>query len=186
MARLMLRRTAAVLLSLSFAGGLSACGNKEDEITKAESEALYLDVADLKYQVQISRQLNPADVEDSAYLKGLSAVNRILPANSVWFGVFMRVENESEETHETAEEFAIEDTQGNEFEPVEVDNPLAYSPTSLPPKGLLPSLNSVQYATPSQGALLLFKIPYASLDNRPLELKVTSPDDKTGLIDLDV
>ena len=35
--------------------------------------AFYLDVGDLKYQVQVSRQLNPSDTEDKAYLAGLTA-----------------------------------------------------------------------------------------------------------------
>ena len=40
---------------------------------QAETEGIYLDVGDLKYQVQISRELNPADIEDRDYLKGLPA-----------------------------------------------------------------------------------------------------------------
>ena len=41
--------------------------------TSAETEGIYLDLGDLKYQVQISRCLNPADTEDSSYLRGLPA-----------------------------------------------------------------------------------------------------------------
>ena len=42
--------------------------------------------------------------------------------------------------------------------------------------------------TPTQGELLLFKIPDASLDNRPLELKITgrSTDGKCTQADVDL
>ena len=62
----------------------------------AETEGLYIDVGELNYQVQISRQLNPADAEDSDYLTGLPAGRPAAGAEEVWFGVFIRVENETD------------------------------------------------------------------------------------------
>ena len=45
----------------------SGCGNKQEKVTLAETEGIYVTVDDLKYQIQISRILNPAAPDDSAY-----------------------------------------------------------------------------------------------------------------------
>ena len=58
----------AALLCALFAAG---CGNKEATVTVGDTEGIYLDIDDLKYQVQISRYMNPNDVEDRSYLAGL-------------------------------------------------------------------------------------------------------------------
>ena len=58
---------AAAALALAGAG----CGDSEGVKTTAETEGLYLNVNGLKYQIQMSRYMNPNDVEDSEYLVGL-------------------------------------------------------------------------------------------------------------------
>ena len=80
--------------------GLAACGNHHDETARVqliEGEGFYLSLGELKYQVQISRQLNPHDVQDRDYLRGVPEAQRTLAADEVWFGVFLQVENESGE-----------------------------------------------------------------------------------------
>lgn len=185
---MLLRRPAAVLASAVAVGALAACGSDPQDITRGESEAAYLNIAGLKYQVQLTRQLNPADIEDQRYLSGLTDQNMQLPQNEVWFAVFMRVENEGNSPQPAASDFTIEDTQDNEFKPIPVDNVLAYRPETIKGKGLLPRPEDIQAYAPSQGALLLYKIPYSSLDNRPLELTIKSPNapQKVGIVDLDV
>ena len=60
------------LLLLALVAALFAgCGNKGEEVSEAETEGIYLTVAGLTYQVQMSRFLNPGDVEDAQYLMGL-------------------------------------------------------------------------------------------------------------------
>ena len=78
------------------AAGTSACGNKEPETLHGTTEGAYLDLAGMKYQVQISRQLNPASIEDRYYLIGLPANDRQLPVGQEWFAVFVRVENDGD------------------------------------------------------------------------------------------
>ena len=62
----------AVLAALA----LGACGDSHTKVTtgtyagESGANAPYLDVGPLKYQVQLSRQLNPANSEDSGYLAG--------------------------------------------------------------------------------------------------------------------
>ena len=184
----MLRRTLAIALSLALVASLAACGNKQKKTLKAETEGIYLDIGDMKYQVEISRQLNPADVEDREYLKGVNAVNG---PDDVWFAVFVRVQNESDKTQKPATAYEITDTQGNTYTPVSIDtksNDFAYDPVPIVGKGLLPNPDSIAAQNSINGQLLLFQIPRTSLDNRPLELKITNPIDsqQVATVNLDV
>jgi hypothetical protein len=184
----MLRRVLMIVLSLALVGAVSACGNKQDKTLTAETEGTYVDLGDLKYQVQISRQLNPASVEDSAYLKG---VTDQLGPDDVWFAVFMRVQNGSDKSQKPATTYEITDTQENQYNPVAIDlksNDFGYDPVAIPGKGILPDPDATAAQNSINGQLLLFKIPRASLDNRPLELKIHNPDDfqQVAVVNLDV
>src|SRR4051794_11047576 len=111
------------LVLLVFAAALLAgCGTKESIITKAETEGVYVDVAGLTYQVQLSRFLNPGDVEDTQYLMGLpEGIPKQLPGDEIWFGVWMRVKNYSDEKLTPTNTFTIVDTERDEFRPVPLD-----------------------------------------------------------------
>ena len=181
-----------LLVSSVAAAGLfaSGCGEVEDVRTVGETEGLYIDVNHLRYQVQLSRVLNPSDPEDADYLRLVPESERPGPGET-WFGVFMRVQNTTASTSaETAREFEIVDTLENAFEPVPLppENLWAYRPTVLEPGGILPGLDSAQFSGPTRGALLLFKLNIDTLQNRPLEFEIHSPEnpDEIGIIDLDV
>src|SRR4051812_28526616 len=179
---------ARVLILLALLAALAGCGNKLETRTLGQTEGLYLDVGDLKYQVQMSRILNPADVEDSAYLQGLTGAPA-LSGNEAWFGVWMRVENtNSDKTLPTARDFSITDTQGHEFKPVPLKNPFAFAPSTLGPKSVTPKANSVAGQGVQQGSLILFKVTTDALANRPLQLHIQSPSnaDEQAIVDLDV
>ena len=113
------------------AAALGACGNKQDKITHAETEGMYLDLGDLKYQVQISRQLNPADSEDEGYLIGVRPQDRQLAKDETWFGIFIRVQNTTDDAHQAAEEFEIRDTAGQRPAPAGARAATTSSPTGL-------------------------------------------------------
>jgi hypothetical protein len=176
----------AVLAALALTG----CGNKVDTAIVGETEGIYVGVDGLTYQVQISRILNPASNEDQAYLRGLPEDEAEPAEDEVWFGVFMRVENEGDEEHEAAEEFKIVDTQEEEFEPLELDadvNAFAYEPGPVEPGELLPPPNSPASDNTIQGSLLLFKMKVESLGNRPLELEIESSEGgDDAVVDLDI
>jgi hypothetical protein len=188
-----LRRPLAVLAVLLASGGLSACGNHHDEtakIQRIEGEGFYLSLGELKYQVQISRQLNPHDIQDKALLLGVPAAEQQLAADEVWFGVFMQVENESKEPLRPAGDIEIVDTQEEVFKPLALEetNQFAYRSTETIPAGqLVPLPDTPAFDTAIQGSMLLFKLKSTALDNRPLELKIqSSTTPQTGIIDLDV
>ena len=183
-----MRRIASLMTVLALAGGLAACGTKEDVVTEGETEGTYLDVGPLKYQVQISRQLNPTDKEDRTFLVGLPKSERDLGAEDVWFAVFVRAENESGTAQPAASEFKIETTADETFEPVRLANinTFAYRPVSIPAEGTLPHPGTVAGQAGINGQLLLFKVPRASLENRPLEFVITSPSGGESSVALDV
>jgi len=188
------RRLRALLLAalgLLALTGLSACGDKPAQRTIADTEGPYIDLGELKYQVQISRQLNPRDVEDRAYFIGLPPEEAKLAEDETWYAVFMRVENDTDEPHPTALSFEIEDTTGKRFEPLELsdDNVFAYrNDGALKPKELIPTENSAAADGPIGGSLLLFKLTYSALANRPLEMIIKSVQvpQTEAKIDLDV
>ena len=187
------RRLLSLLAALLVCGGLSACGKHQSTgpIRIAETEGIYLDVNDLKYQVQVSRQFNPADVQDRAFLAGIPEDERELKPDEVWFGVLIRVQNETDEELLPSDEIEIEDTQEEIFHPLELEdtNLFAYrADDPVPARDTIPLTDSPGFDSPSRGALLLFKLTLAALNNRPLELTIKGREtpQQTGIVDLDV
>jgi hypothetical protein len=179
-----------MLVSVALAAlALGACGNKEERTLHGTTEGIYIDVGDLKYQVQISRLLNAYDREDSGYLVDLPPDQQLGPKDN-WFAVFMRVENTSDKAEPATNGYSIKDTQGNVYRPIAMGpkNVFAYRPAVLQPKDVLPFPDSPAGANTIQGAMLLFKIPVANFQNRPLELRIPPPKGggPVGSVDLDV
>ena len=181
-----LRRSALVALA-AVALAASGCGNKQENTTVAETEGIYLDLGGMKYQIQMSRYLNPSDVEDRSYLAGLPTGVKTT-GKEVWFGIWMRVQNETGKPLPVATEYEIHDTQGAVYRPVPLDaksNPFAYQPGEVGPGSVLPLPDSAAGNTAIQGSLLLFKVKVDSLQNRPLELKIIQGGD-TDTANIDV
>ena len=103
----------------------------------------------------------------------------------------MRVENDSDKAGPATDAYSIRDTQGNVYKPIAMGpkNVFAYRPAALQPKDILPLPSSPAAENTIQGSMLLFKIPVANFQNRPLELQIPPPaggKDATGTVDLDV
>ena len=182
-------RRLTVLCALACALAWAGCGGHEGVRTLAETEGIYLDLGDnLKYQVQISRYMNPSDVEDRAYFVGLPEGIAQPGGDETWFGVFLRVQNPTDETLTPANEFEIVDTQENVYRPLPLseDNVYAYRPNPIDPKSTIPEPDSAASESTIQGALLLFKVKTDSLQNRPLEFRFRKGSGTQGIVDLDV
>jgi hypothetical protein len=187
------RRLCALLAALLASGALTACGKHEStgRVRVAATEGIYLDIGDLKYQVQVSRQLNPRDVQDKAYLTGIPKAQQALTPDQVWFGVFLRVQNETGQALSPSADIQVKDTQDEVFKPLQLEaaNFYAYrSEDPIPAGEVIPLLDSPGYDTPSRGALVLFKLTLNALNNRPLELSIEGRKvpQQTGIVDLDV
>jgi hypothetical protein len=175
-----LRRPALLLLVALAAVALAACG-RPDQVLEAETEGIYVDLSELQYQVQVSRQLNPGDPADQPYLRGLPAGRQELDPGEAWFAIFLRVNNPSDQPQPTATEFEVLDSQENEFFPLPLGPENLYDwpvtePVLVPPGDLFPPLGSPASESSTGGALLLFKVPIASLQNRPFELIIEGPE----------
>jgi len=191
-----LRKFTLALPALLAVLALSACGDSHTRVTtgtyagESGASAPYLSVGPLSYEVQNSRELNPYNTEDAAYLHGLTAAQRALAPGEEWFAVFLQVYNNSDQEHQAADTVTISDTQDNIYHPIvpEAVNEFAYHAGTVPAASQLPVPGSTAAAGPTQGMLLLFKIQIASLDNRSLELKIVNPENpsESASAELDV
>jgi hypothetical protein len=191
-----LRKLSLAAPALLAALALGACGSSHTKVTtgtyagESGANAPYLDVGPLTYEVQLSRELSPYDVEDSAYLQGLTPAQRKLKPGEEWFGVFMQVYNNTSRAHLASDDLTISDTQKNVYVPIVPGptNDFAYRGGIIAANGRLPELSTVAANGPTQGVVLLYKIQVVSLDNRPLELKIVDPSNPamTASAELDV
>lgn len=188
-------RPLTALLALALAVPFAACGDGNDPVNFGKTEAVYVTTGGLRYQVQVSRKLNPYDVEDKDYLVGVpKAAEQVANPTTAWFGVFIRVENRTglkdvpPQTINSATSFWLEDNEGNKAYPTALpaDNVYGYKSTAIPAKGQLPAASSTAASAPIGGALVLFKVDQGILERRPTQLHVQSADGKTAVVDLDI
>jgi hypothetical protein len=161
----------AALALAAFVVSLSACGSSSDSKEVVEGEVVEL--GELKYQVIFSRFLNPNDNEDASYLVGQAP-----PAKgSTYFGIFLEVQNKSEETQTLASSFKITDAGGETFDAIPSESlyafPLGGEVESQEP---IPLPDSTPQQGPIAGSLVLFEVPAAASENRPLVLSIEGPE----------
>lgn len=177
----------AFALALAAVFALGACGASETRVTtgtyagESGKNAPYLNVGPLVYEVQLSRELNPDNVEDTSYLQGLTPEQRALKPGEEWFGVFVQVYNHTSTPHLAAPSMTISDTQNNVYTPVipAETNEFAYRGGLVPAKSRVPEYGTIAANGSTQGTMLLYKIQVVSLDNRPLTIHIVDPTDST-------
>jgi len=179
-ARMARRRTStlaiACLALLLGAGVLSGCG-KTHPADEPVREGLSVPLAGLRYTVFLTRQLNLKNPEDSGYLPGMDEAE---PGHGL-FAVFLEACNRGDKPADalSADRFKIEDSQGEEFEAVGLgaENPFAYKGGTVPPENCMPARGSLAQQGPTSGAIVLFNLPLAATENRPLDLHIQGPFD---------
>jgi hypothetical protein len=175
---------------------LAACGSSKTPVADENNtgangvNSTPITLGALEYQVAISRSLNPFDSEDISYLQGIPQKQLNPPPGQTWLAVFLLVKNNSKRSATPATAISLADTQGNTYTPLALPagNPFGYRPELIPPGGGIPFQDSVAANGPTQASLLLFKIPVTSLDNRPLVLTITDPENlaEKGKVTIDV
>jgi len=172
------RRLFLVVGALLVVLGTTACGQIAHP-TSSDNEGVYVDAGPLTYQVQISRELNPFNIEDKEYLSGVTAP---APApDQEWFAVFLWAKNETHSDHVTTNSFDIVDTIGKKYYPIPINaaiNPYAWTATALKPLDIYPKPDSTAYFGPTQGGELLFKLNNSIYSNRPLTLEIYAAGQK--------
>ena len=173
----------AVALTLALLGaGAAGCGVGND---KSVDEGIPLKLGDLEFNVQITRFLNPAAREDALYLAGQQSPP---PPSKDYLAVFMTVRNTGgDDLHlPDVDQMEIVDTTGATYHPL-----VSHSAFALPIAGIVPAHdivplpNSAAASGPVQGSFLLFEVDRGVPENRPLELEITSGNEK-GSIKLDI
>lgn len=169
------------MIAVSAATSLGAAGcGEEEELDVIEGEPVEL--GDVRYNVQITRFLNPDDTEDVAYLEGEPDP----PPGEQYLGVFMIVQNEGEETARVPSAFQITDTRDGSYSSLPTDNSYALQPGSeIEPDEELPAPDTPAFSGPIKGAMVLFQVPDEVAENRPLELAIPSADGE-GRVELDI
>jgi hypothetical protein len=161
----------AALALVALAVFVSACGYSSDSKDVVEGEVVEL--GELKYQVIFSRFLNPNDNEDSAYLIGQPP----LPKGSSYFGVFLEVQNKSEETQKLAEAFTIKDADEQTFDAIPSESLYAFPfGGEVESQEPVPAPDSTPQQGPIEGSLVLFELPADASENRPLTLFIEGPE----------
>ena len=179
----MRRPPVAVLLTMlaavALAGAVSACGEEEEtEVVEGEP----VEVSDLSYNVGLTRFLNPHDNEDAEYLVGLP---RAEPGTE-YLGVFLTIENETEDPVQSATAYTVHDTLANAYETVESESPYALDiAAEVPGEGGLPLPSTTAATGPNHGSLLIFRVDDEVSENRPLKLAVEGGG-STGEVVLDI
>ena len=170
--------TAAVVLGVL----LSGCDTAPENANQV-SEGQGIKLGDLLYNVQITRELNPGDTEDKAYLVG----QKPLGPDQYYLGVFMRIQNEGDAPAQIPTDFEIVDTVGDRFKPLPSKSEFALKlGDTLHGGDELPEGESVAANGPIQGSMVLFRITGAAIQDRPLTLHIPSPSGSTGQVELDL
>jgi hypothetical protein len=168
------RHLLPLIAALALAGlivAVSACGYSSDDKNVKEGEPVKL--GDLKYNVIFSRYLNPNDNEDAAYLEGQPEA----PAESAYFGIFLEVQNESDEAHSLPKSFTIEDAFEETYDSIPTESLDAFPlGGEIESEEQIPVLDSTPQQGPIAGSLVLFLLPDSSSENRPLTLMVEGED----------
>jgi hypothetical protein len=160
---------AACVLALFSAGLFVGCNDTKQGVDEPAREGLALDLDDMTYNVFITRQLNTAIPPDNVYYDGPQP-NR----TETLYGVFLQACNHTKKNLSPTGFFKIKDNQDNEFTPVTLpaDSPFAFHVRELKPEECIPEAGSVAALGPAAASLLLFKLPLATTENRPLELEI--------------
>ncbi|MGI8632430.1 MAG: hypothetical protein ACR2NA_07785 [Solirubrobacterales bacterium] len=166
----MSRIVLTALFLLALAGVAVGCGAK-DALVLEEGEEV--EIGGIEYNVVLTRYLNPEDREDQAYLIGKDPPEK----DEKYLATFVQVHNTLDEPASPLQDFFVNDSRGNEYEPLETDSPFRYPKTvELEAKGeansQLPLSNGPAATGPISGSMILFLIDAESNENRPLELNL--------------
>jgi hypothetical protein len=161
----------AAIILVALTAGVSACGySSAGDVSVVEGQTVSL--GELQYTVVFSRFLNPNDNEDSAYLVGHPPP----PKNSSYFGVFLVVQNESEESQTLAGSFTIKDSEDQTYEALESESLYALPiGGEVEPQEQIPVLDTTPQQGPIEGSVVLFQLPVSATENRPLTLEIPGP-----------
>ena len=173
----------AVVLLLALATlGVAGCGNS---LGKEADEGVPIQLGDLKFNVQETRFLNPAQPDDKQYLTGQQLPT---PKDKSYLGVFLTIHNSGDNPVRvpTNAQMSVVDTTGAAYQSIPSHTDFA-APlgTLLAPGADIPAPGTAAANGPTQGALVLFLVDQSLTENRPPKLEIDSSGE-AGEITLDI
>jgi hypothetical protein len=173
---------AAAVVAIAAGVLLSGCDTAPENANQV-TEGQGIKIDDLLFNVQITRELNPFDTEDKAYLVG----QKPLGPDEYFLGVFMRVQNEGETSVQVPTDMSVVDTVGKTFRPLPSQSLFALKLGDTIHAGdQLPEGESVAANGPIQGSMVLFRIDSSAIQDRPLTLHIRTSTGSTGEVELDI
>jgi hypothetical protein len=164
-----------VLALFGLAAASSGCGEEE---TAEAKEGEPLELGELSYNIQITRELNRFSPEDAAYLEGAPPIR----PDQQYLGVFMQVTNQGEETAAVPELHVI-DTRETVYPQEPLENEWALEPgTEIAPGETFPGPETVARNGSIEGSLALFVVDESANENRPLVLEIPGPDEHGEIV----
>jgi hypothetical protein len=159
---------------------LSACGSSESH---SVSEGEVLKLGELKYTVTFSRYLNLNDTEDVAYLRGFEEPE----GKNQYFGVFLEVQNKSEQTQNLPTTMTITDQSDTVYEALPSESEFAFPfGGKVESQEQIPTTDSPPQQGPIQGSVVVFEVGPDVGSDRPLVLHFESPEGEKGEVLLDL
>lgn len=160
---------------------VAGCGKTPlDSLKEGET----FELGALRYNVLITRFLNPAQVEDAAYVTGLSPP----PTGKEYLATFLLVNNLGNQSLGLPRraDLKITDTTGVSYQPLQGASPYSFPyGGTIGPGGVVPSPDSVAANGPTQGAMEVFLVDQGVSENRPLSLHIASQG-KQATVELDL
>ncbi len=173
---------ALVLFSALAVLGTAGCGNN---LSKEADEGVPIQLGDLKFTVQETRELNPSQPDDKEYLAGQQLPT---PKGQMYLGVFLTIHNSGDSPVRvpTNAQMSVVDTTGAAYQSIPSHTDYAAPLGSLlPPGGDIPVAGTAAANGPTQGGLVLFLVNQSLTENRPPKLEIDSSGE-TGEITLDL
>ncbi len=173
---------ALVLLLALAVLGAAGCGNT---LSKEADEGIPIQLGDLKFTVQETRFLNPAQSDDKEYLAGQQLPT---PSGKLYLGVFLTIHNSGGNAVRVPAnaDMSVVDTTGAAYQSIPSHTDFAAPLGSLLAPGAdIPAPGTAAANGPTQGALVLFLVNQDLNENRPPKLEIDSQGE-TGEITLDI
>jgi len=169
--RTLLRRFPALIVvaTLALPGG---CGGDESPDNAVEAqEQNVAELGGVRYRAVLFRQLNVRGAPDDALWEGGTP-----HSDRGLYAVFLRACAAGREPVRTSERIHLEDAFGQRFAPRAADtaDTFEYSVTPLAPGECSPEAGSAADRT-FDGAALVFSVPFASVQERPMILEIADP-----------
>jgi hypothetical protein len=179
----------------TFIGGLSVIalsllagcgGSAPDRNAQAGTDVVQDGVT---YSVQSSRELDPIDPDDRAFLSGVPRARLVsMTARDVLVGVFIDASDDGSRPHRAIARPEVISAEGQVFRPVPLPtvDPFAYRGARLAPGAQSPAADSAPAEGPEGGSVLVYRVPEETfVTDRPFTIQFGASD-RSASVQLDL